>query len=297
MKLKDILDIRVFAPVLLCSVAVVPAQASPPDVHYKHTQKTGVARAFCPPGMPVIGGGGFVETPSGGAFKEEKLRQTYPISDKTGVIAFANTAIGWQVASSDFTDDVAAFAICAASPLSSLISVQYVSAQSTGVARAFCPIGTLVVGGGGFVESPPEGGFKEEKLRQTYPISDATGVIAYGTTAIGWQAASSDFSDTVVSFAVCATPTLGSMVSAQYISSQSTGVARAFCPAGITLTGGGAIVETPQGGGFKEEKLRQTYPISDASGVIAYGTTAIGWQAASSDFNDTVVSFAICTSH
>ena len=73
-----------------------------------------------------------------------------------------------------------------------------------GVARAFCPAGTTVLGGGGFVEQPtPPGIFKEVKLRQTYPISDATGVLAFGTTAIGWQAASSNFEDTVSSFAIC----------------------------------------------------------------------------------------------
>src|SRR2546421_7998822 len=98
---------------LLYSAVVEEVKADPPGAHYRHSQNTGIARAFCPPSMPVIGGGGFVETPSGGAFKEEKLRQTYPISDKTGTIAFGTSAIGWQVASSDFTDDVTAFSICA----------------------------------------------------------------------------------------------------------------------------------------------------------------------------------------
>src|SRR5207249_2082210 len=166
---------------------------------------TGVARAFCSTGTKVTGGGGFVETPPPpGAFKEEKLRQTHPISDRTGVIAFGTSAIGWQVASSDFADTVAAFVVCAARDLAAAIDVQYVSAQATGVARALCPAGTTVTGGGGCVETPPPGGFKEEKLRQSYPISDPTGAIAHGTTAIGWQAASSDFSDTVVAFAICA---------------------------------------------------------------------------------------------
>jgi hypothetical protein len=272
-------------------------QAAPPLASYKHNQDTGLARALCPKNAPVMGGGAFVETPSKMGFKEEKLRQTYPISDTTGVIAFGTTAIGWQGASSDFTDIVATFAICAEKSLTSAINVQYVSAQATGVVRAFCPAGTLVVGGGGFVEMPTPGEFKEEKLRQTYPISDATGVIAFGTTAVGWQAASSDFTDTVVAFAVCATPTLGSAVTVQYVSAEGTGVARGFCPASTTVTGGGGFVETPPPGGFKEEKLRQTYPISDATGVIAHGTNAIGWQTASSDFSDTVVSIAICTSN
>ncbi len=287
-----------FIALLFCAGVVKNAQAGPSGAHYKHRQGTGLARAFCPPHMPVIGGGGFVETPSPpGAFKEEKLRQTYPISDRTGVIAFGTTAIGWQAASSDFTDKVATFAVCAAPDLAAVIDLQYESAQGVGIARAFCPAGTLVVGGGGFVETPPGGGFKEEMLRQTYPISDATGVIAFGTTAIGWQAASSDFTDTVVAFAVCATPTPVGAVVAQYQSAQGVGIARAFCPTGTTLSGGGGFVETPPGQPFNEEKLRQTYPISDSTGVIAHGTRAIGWQVASSDFTDTVVAIAICTSY
>jgi hypothetical protein len=303
MKLRQILEMKggrlagvAFIALLLCAGVVSNAHAG--GAHYKHRQGTGLARAFCPSHMPVIGGGAFVETPPPpGAFKEEKLRQTHPISDKTGVIAFGTTAIGWQAASSDFTDTVAAFSICAAPDLAAVIDVQYESAQGIGVARAFCPAGALVAGGGGFVESPPGGGFKEEVLRQTHPISDATGVIAFGTTAIGWQAASSDFTDTVVAFAVCATPIPGATVVAQYQSAQDTGIARAFCPAGTTLTGGGGFVETPPGEPFREEKLRQTYPISDPTGVIAHGTNAIGWQVASSDFTDTVVAIAICTSY
>jgi hypothetical protein len=75
----------------------------------------------------------------------------------------------------------------------------------------------------------------------------------------------------------------------RYHSAQDVGLARAFCGDGEVLTGGGAFVE-----GGTPVQLRQSYPISDASGTIAWGDTAIGWQAASSDFNDTVVAFAIC---
>lgn len=138
--------------------------------------------------------------------------------------------------------------------------------------------------------------FQEEKLRQSHPISDATGVIALGTTGIGWQAASSDFNDTVVAFAVCATPTLGSTVSVQYVSAQDTGLARAFCPASAVVTGGGGFVENAAPA-FSPVSLRQTYPISDATVVIAHAHSAIGWQTASSDFNEIVVSIAICASN
>jgi hypothetical protein len=40
----------------------------------------------------------------------------------------------------------------------------------------------------------------------TVPVSDDTGAFAFGTTATGWHAASSDFEDTVVAFVICAVP-------------------------------------------------------------------------------------------
>jgi len=66
----------------------------------------------------------------------------------------------------------------------------------TSVARAFCPLGTKVTGGGGFT-------LNNVGLAQNYPISDETGVVAYGTTAIGWQVAATDWSN-VQAYVVCA---------------------------------------------------------------------------------------------
>jgi hypothetical protein len=66
---------------------------------------TSVSRAFCPLGMAVVGGGGITLNGAG-------LQQNYAISDETGVIAWGSTAIGWQVAASDWSD-VQAFVICA----------------------------------------------------------------------------------------------------------------------------------------------------------------------------------------
>lgn len=288
-------EVRIRASVIAVAVllsAAMASEVSAQEAQYVSRYRTGVARAVCPDGMPVLGGGGLVERP-GGAFEEKSLRQTYPLSDRAGGPAVGTTAIGWQVASSDFTGEVRAIAVCAGGWLAAAVSVQYVAAEATGMSRAFCPAGTTVIGGGGFVEADKEGGEKPVQLRQTHPISDNTGVIAWGPNAIGWQAASSDFTDTVVAFAVCAASALGAKIEVDYRSAESTGVARAFCPAGTTVTGGGGFVETSP---FAPVALRETYPISDATGVIAYDWTAIGWQAASSNFEDTVVSFAICTS-
>ncbi len=83
-------------------------------------------------------------------------------------------------------------------------NVQYVSHQGvagTGFARVFCFTGTKVVGGGGFVF-----GGTSNAIMQNYPISDNTGVIAFDSTAVGWQVATSDFTGTAVAFVICASP-------------------------------------------------------------------------------------------
>jgi hypothetical protein len=260
----------------------------------------GFARAFCPGGAAVLGGGGLVEQPSG-VFQEEKLRQSFPISDRTGVLAFGSTAVGWQAASSDFEDTVVAFVICAGPALRrAIVEMNYASVQTDvpdGSARAFCPAGFRVTGGGGLIETPLGQPFEEQSLRHSYPISDATGVPAFGTTAIGWQAATSDFDvvapfDIVVTFAVCAQFMPGVVV--QYELGFADGSAQAFCPVGTTLTGGGVLLDDQVGD--ESVIVRQSYPISDASGTIARGRRAIGWQAASSDFEDQVQAHAICAS-
>jgi hypothetical protein len=55
-------------------------------------------------GTKVTGGGGVSLNGAG-------LQQSYPISDNTGVIAFGDTAIGWQVAAADWSN-VQAFVVC-----------------------------------------------------------------------------------------------------------------------------------------------------------------------------------------
>jgi hypothetical protein len=61
-----------------------------------------------------------------------------------------------------------------------------------------CPPGTIVTGGGGSSHNGAG-------LQQNYPISDDTGAIAYGSTAIGWQVAAADWS-TVQAHVVCVGP-------------------------------------------------------------------------------------------
>jgi hypothetical protein len=89
-----------------------------------------------------------------------------------------------------------------AAPLSarSAINVQYVTGgmvPGTSVARAFCPRGYVVSGGGGITTSG-----MPAALQQSFPISDTSGTSAWGSNAIGWQVAADDWSD-VQAFVVC----------------------------------------------------------------------------------------------
>ena len=67
-----------------------------------------------------------------------------------------------------------------------------------------------------------------------------------------------------------------------------TSVARAFCAPGEKVTGGGGVSMSQAG-------LTQNHPISDATGLIAFGTTAIGWQVASQGFGP-VTAYVVCAS-
>ena len=67
----------------------------------------------------------------------------------------------------------------------------------TSVARAFCPAGTQVTGGGGSANN------WGVALSQNHPISDEGGLVGYGTHSIGWQVAAADGSD-VQAYVFCA---------------------------------------------------------------------------------------------
>jgi hypothetical protein len=73
--------------------------------------------------------------------------------------------------------------------------------------------------------------------------------------------------------------------------SATNGAARAFCLPGEKVTGGGAFATD----GSFSRGLIQNHPISDATGVVAWGTTAIGWQAATEGFGPVQV-YVICAS-
>ena len=79
-------------------------------------------------------------------------------------------------------------------------NVTVVHGVATGSAvRVFCPAGTKVVGGGGYVQGTTLA------LMQNHPI-DATGANATTATLAGWQVASQNFAGTVQGFVLCASP-------------------------------------------------------------------------------------------
>lgn len=88
----------------------------------------------------------------------------------------------------------------AAQAWSGVLYVQGGMVPGTSVARAYCPKGYIVTGGGGVTL----GGIPAA-LQQSHPISDRTGVFAWGSSAIGWQVAANDWSD-VIAFVICMQP-------------------------------------------------------------------------------------------
>ena len=88
-------------------------------------------------------------------------------------------------------------------PPPSTLTVEYVTGgmyPGTSVSRAFCPPGSIVAGGGGITMLGAD-----HALQQSHPISDLTGLIAWGPNAIGWQVATDDWSDSQA-FVVCLRP-------------------------------------------------------------------------------------------
>lgn len=82
----------------------------------------------------------------------------------------------------------------------------------------------------------------------------------------------------------------------QYVQAQAPGLAKALCPVGMKVTGGGAF-QTPISDAIFDLTLEQSYPIANASGAGAVGTTGIGWLASSTLGSAVMVTaFAICVS-
>lgn len=88
----------------------------------------------------------------------------------------------------------------AAQAISGVLYVTGGMVRGTSVARAYCPPDYIVSGGGGITTSG-----HPAALQQSYPISDRTGAIAYGSNAIGWQVAADDWSN-VQAFVICLAP-------------------------------------------------------------------------------------------
>jgi hypothetical protein len=74
----------------------------------------------------------------------------------------------------------------------------FVQGVAGSAVRAFCAPGEKVSGGGGSSLDPSVG------LVQSFPIADITGTNAFGTTAIGWQAATEGFTAPAQAFVICA---------------------------------------------------------------------------------------------
>jgi uncharacterized repeat protein (TIGR01451 family) len=205
------------------------------------------------------------------------------------------------------------FAVAATVVSTSAASVQIASASTpmtsttnftTAHATATCPTGTTLVGGG------------DELTRSGSPVpndgavtlglnpSDGSGntAPAGGTnpgswTAIGGYSGQAPGTDTVTSFAVCASNlTSATVVAAQTTATDTLGPVTAVCPSGTSLIGGGGGYSSFPGS--NNTKILDSYPSDAAGDVPTNGSTnPTAWTLQGESNNgtaETTTAVALC---
>jgi hypothetical protein len=196
------------------------------------------AEAFCPPGLRVIGGGGWVQEIGArtGKLALTRLRPVHPQSGHDSYLATgAETTPG--ISGTWF---VRAYAMCAP-PLPGLKIVRSQPAALSSVAAqataAVCPAGTRALGSGASISTL--GGQAVLQVARPSSIGDITRALAHEDVA-GY---SGDWS--VTAYAVCANPPAGyevKFVESPESHSEFDKVAEAQCPPNKKLLSSGAAL-------------------------------------------------------
>jgi hypothetical protein len=239
----------------------------------------------CPTGTSVAGGGVF----NSGGGTDDVVVSSEPFD---GPDADSQPDDGWRgyaangEGSSGF---VTAYAICGASG-----SFSYVSAKATlgsrVALRVRCPAGTSVTGGGVHVTHAGSSPFVKVNSSEPFDGPDAD-----ARRDDGWLASASNEGDpreTMTTFAICATS--GSY---KYVTGTSTNIpdgtqrtAKANCPGGTSVTGGGVHV----GGADPEVNVHSTSPFD---GPDADTRRDDGWLASATNETGTdavLLTYAVC---
>jgi hypothetical protein len=279
--------------VLLGSLAVTaltPAEAALPGARLVSVQSasdstpTKSARADCPSGMRVTGGGGRVA----GASSHVVVTRMQPVH--------TNNADRFEVtAAEDETAPTASWAVTAIAVCANAIGgMEIVERTEPGGdtlnegARADCPAGKVPSGGGGRIT----GGQGQVQLLHTGATVGPPNVFAQGLEDPNGFAG--DW--TVTAYAVCvpSTPGTSAVRTKDFGSdSQDRKVVTASCPAGMSVTGGAAIVFT---NGENRNPVVESVAPSQAGGAPGRDVTVIGRENTPTAATWSVTAVAYCHS-
>jgi hypothetical protein len=253
----------------------VNGQTSPID-----SQPTKTARANCPAGTRVIGGGGWVNPMTTADTAKVVLVELQPVHPATGPDFYVATG---QEVTPNITSNwwVQAYAICA-SPVSGMHTVTQTSTVGAFAAHSLCPPGENPLGGGGRVNNPAN----HVALVMVTPFADGGRIVAEAMP----DSPSYTGVFTVTSYAVCAPTPPGYEIAFKPsvgLPNDTTKVQFARCPAGKRVHSAAAAIraDVPTGVG-----LQVAYPSNALDEVEA---VAVRTSPAPFDWNP-VVAVAIC---
>lgn len=254
--------------------------------------------ASCPAGSRAVGGGlGTTGTRSGVAY----IQSSRPLNQAgaPATLTDGDIAGGWaaNVYTSASADADQVFALCSASSDATIQETTVTLGKAAQDARATCPVGTRVVGGGaGFGATP---GINSQVI-VSGPV-DETGLTANtsnGDIARSWYASIAG-SGTAQVFALCSAGSDATVEETTFTTgAQSPNVANAVCPPGRRALGGGIGTTTaPTTGDILTAPLHFSGPLDETGSTTATvdGDVARAWTASVDDGRvNTYKVFALC---
>jgi len=262
----------------------------------------------CPPGSDLVGGGWAVVLSDG--------RQSPPSLHLTA--GFPTAPRSWTVAAGTGKQPVARgvaqqFALCrpGASTAPQIVSTTVpgpLGAGATTRATAVCPAGTVLTGGGaraseavGDAQPAPAALHLIGSLPTTPAGAAVLAGVAQSWTAVAQNGGMPSPGASTTAFAICVAA--GTIPPTRVASTQVAGpvapgganaMARASCPAGTGLVGGGAMTGYPNGTAPQGVHLTASYPVTASAGSFPRTWTAGAETGNMPAFGGTTTGFALC---
>ena len=266
------------------------------------------ASVACPSGSDLVGGGWNAVLSDG--------RQPPPSLHLTA--GFPSAPRNWTVAAGTGKQPVARgvaqeFAVCrpGATQAPQIVSATVpgpLGAGETTRATAVCPAGSVLTGGGARASGPPSEGQPAPAalhLIGSLPSTPAGAAVLAGVaeswTAVAQNGGMPSPGAFTTAYAIClptgtiaATHVASTHVAGPVAPGGANATARASCPTGTGLVGGGAMTGYPNGTGPQGVHLTASYPATAPGGSFPRTWTAAAETGDIPAFGGTTTGFAVC---